>query len=87
MGTATTFCVLNEKNEYVGGLIAPGLKIAMDSLIRNTAQLPPIVFQTPKKFWATLPLNPYNLDFITDGLDYSKESSKKLSMNMAKTTK
>jgi type III pantothenate kinase len=49
MGTATTFCVLNEKNEYVGGLIAPGLKIAMDSLIRNTAQLPPIVFQTPKK--------------------------------------
>ena len=49
MGTATTFCVVNEKNEYIGGLIAPGLKIAMDSLIRNTAQLPPIVFQTPKK--------------------------------------
>jgi type III pantothenate kinase len=49
MGTATTFCVLNEKKEYLGGLIAPGLKISMDSLIRNTAQLPPIIFQTPKK--------------------------------------
>ena len=49
MGTATTFCVLNENLEYLGGLIAPGLKISMDSLIRNTAQLPPIVFQTPKK--------------------------------------
>ncbi len=49
MGTATTFCMINEKNEYLGGLIAPGLKISMDSLIKNTAQLPPIVFQTPKK--------------------------------------
>ncbi len=49
MGTATTFCVVNEHHEYIGGLIAPGLKISMDSLIRNTAQLPPIVFQTPRK--------------------------------------
>jgi type III pantothenate kinase len=48
MGTATTFCVVNEKREYLGGVIAPGLKISMDALIRNTAQLPSIVFQRPK---------------------------------------
>jgi type III pantothenate kinase len=47
LGTATTFCVLNEKPEYVGGVIAPGLKISMDALTRNTAQLPPIVFEAP----------------------------------------
>ncbi|MCZ8343168.1 MAG: type III pantothenate kinase [Leptospira sp.] len=49
LGTATTFCVINEKPEYVGGVIAPGLKISMDALTRNTAQLPPIVFESPKK--------------------------------------
>lgn len=48
LGTATTFCVVNDKPEYVGGVIAPGLKISMDALTRNTAQLPPIVFETPK---------------------------------------
>ncbi|MDF3822170.1 type III pantothenate kinase, partial [Leptospira sp. 96542] len=41
--------VINEKPEYMGGVIAPGLKISMDALTRNTAQLPPIVFESPKK--------------------------------------
>lgn len=47
LGTATTFCVINEKPEYVGGVIAPGLKISMDALTKNTAQLPPVVFEAP----------------------------------------
>lgn len=49
LGTATTFCVINRKSQYVGGVIAPGLKISMDALTRNTAQLPPIVFEPPEK--------------------------------------
>lgn len=49
LGTATTFCVINDKAEYVGGVIAPGLKISMDALTRNTAQLPPIVFESPDR--------------------------------------
>ncbi|MEM7182614.1 MAG: type III pantothenate kinase [Spirochaetota bacterium] len=49
MGTATTFCVLSAEKEYLGGVIAPGLKIAMDSLYQRTSQLPPIVFQPPEK--------------------------------------
>lgn len=49
MGTATTFCVLNGNNEYVGGVIAPGLKISMEALTRNTAQLPPITFLPPTR--------------------------------------
>lgn len=49
MGTATTFCVISEKNEYLGGVIAPGLKISMDTLHKSTAQLPHIVFHAPEK--------------------------------------
>ena len=30
-GTATTFCVVNEKGEYLGGAIAPGIKISTEA--------------------------------------------------------
>ncbi len=46
LGTATTFCVLHG-NDYLGGAIAPGLKLSMDTLSRKTAQLPPIEFARP----------------------------------------
>lgn len=46
LGTATTFCVLNG-DEYIGGAIAPGLKISIDVLSRKTAQLPAINFLRP----------------------------------------
>ena len=49
MGTATTFCVVNEKKEYIGGLIAPGLEVSKNSLIQKTAQLPDIDFLIPEK--------------------------------------
>lgn len=65
MGTATTFCVINEKSEYLGGVIAPGLKISMDALIRNTAQLPPIVFQRPE-----YPLGRSTIESLQSGFFY-----------------
>ncbi len=46
LGTATTFCVM-EEGRYLGGSIAPGVKLSMEALHRNTAQLPPIEFARP----------------------------------------
>ena len=46
-GTATTFCAINEKNEYLGGTIAPGIKIASDALFENTAKLPKVELEEP----------------------------------------
>ena len=48
-GTATTFSVINEKKEYIGGIIMPGVKISHDSLVGRTAQLPKISLDTPKR--------------------------------------
>ena len=48
LGTATTFCVLDKERNYLGGVIAPGLKLSMDALTKNTAQLPPIIFKQPE---------------------------------------
>jgi type III pantothenate kinase len=46
-GTATTFDLLNKKNEYCGGSILPGIGIAVKSLAENTAKLKNITFAVP----------------------------------------
>ena len=47
-GTATTFNVINEKREFIGGAIAPGIRGSMDSLVSGTAKLPRVEIETPK---------------------------------------
>ena len=46
-GTATTFNVVNEKKEFIGGAITLGLKSTMESLARCTAKLPSVELETP----------------------------------------
>jgi type III pantothenate kinase len=46
-GTATTFCAVTENAEYLGGTIAPGLKISSDALFEKTAQLPKVELESP----------------------------------------
>lgn len=41
-GTAVTFDVIDEKGNYIGGVIAPGLASLSDYLSKNTALLPTI---------------------------------------------
>jgi len=49
MGTATTFDALSAKGEYLGGAIAPGIRIAAEALFQRTAKLPRIDLQRPDK--------------------------------------
>ena len=46
-GTATTFNVVNEKGEFLGGCISFGLKTATDSLSGAAARLPNIELSVP----------------------------------------
>ena len=48
MGTATTISVVDEKENYIGGVILPGIRVSVDSLVSRTAQLPRISLDTPK---------------------------------------
>ncbi len=41
-GTATTFDVIGEQGEYLGGIIAPGINLSIKALHDMTAQLPKI---------------------------------------------
>ena len=46
-GTATTFDVISEKGEYLGGVIAPGVRTAMESLAEKAEALFPVDFKKP----------------------------------------
>jgi len=48
-GTATTFDAVSENREFLGGAIAPGLKISAESLFQRAAKLPEVPFQKPEK--------------------------------------
>lgn len=48
-GTATTFCAVSKNAEYLGGAIAPGIKIASEALFEKTAKLPKIELEDPGK--------------------------------------
>lgn len=48
-GTATTYNVVNERKEFVGGAITLGLKSTIESLAECTAKLPSVELETPKK--------------------------------------
>lgn len=46
-GTATTFCYIDEKGQYWGGAIAPGIRISTEALVSRTAKLPRIEMAKP----------------------------------------
>lgn len=46
-GTATTFCAVTENSEYLGGAIAPGLKISSEALFQMTSKLPKVELDNP----------------------------------------
>lgn len=52
-GTATTYDVVSEKGEYLGGVIAPGVETASIDLQRRTALLPKIDLQLPDQVIGT----------------------------------
>ncbi|MGI5916907.1 MAG: type III pantothenate kinase [Anaerolineae bacterium] len=64
-GTGTTFDAVSATGEYLGGAIAPGIRIAAEALFQRTAKLPPIDFQRPHKAIGT-----NTMDAIRSGMLY-----------------
>ncbi|WP_026487070.1 type III pantothenate kinase [Caldanaerobius polysaccharolyticus] len=46
-GTATTFCAVTERCEYLGGAIAPGILISAEALFQRAAKLPRVELVKP----------------------------------------
>jgi type III pantothenate kinase len=48
-GTATTFCFVTSRGEYLGGVISPGIEISANALFERTAKLPRVDLSRPSK--------------------------------------
>ncbi|HVV51204.1 MAG TPA: type III pantothenate kinase, partial [Polyangia bacterium] len=51
-GTATTFEVVSEKGEYLGGVILPGIEISLEALFSRAALLPRVELVEPRSVLA-----------------------------------
>jgi type III pantothenate kinase len=62
-GTATTFCAVSAKKDYLGGAIMAGLKISMEALESRTSRLPAVEILKPEECLAKT-----TVDSIQSGL-------------------
>jgi type III pantothenate kinase len=49
-GTCVTYDFIDEKDNYLGGAISPGLRLRYEALHNYTAKLPLLTFENPKHF-------------------------------------
>ena len=47
-GTATTFDVVSQKGEYLGGAISPGVQLSLEALFKSAAMLPRVDMGEPE---------------------------------------
>lgn len=49
-GTATTLSVIDPQGNYIGGMIIPGMRLSIDALSAQAAQLPYVHLEKPQQF-------------------------------------
>ena len=62
-GTATTYDVVSDKGEFLGGAISPGVQTSNASLSRETARLPQVELHAPRS-----PIGRNTIEAIQSGL-------------------
>lgn len=65
IGTATTFSVINGKNEYLGGMIAPGPYTSMKALSQYASQLPEVKLEPIDKVIGTNTVDCIKIGLLT----------------------
>lgn len=53
LGTATKIYVVNKNGDFIGGMVACGMRISLDSLVSNTAMLMDVPLEVPSKVIGT----------------------------------
>ncbi|MGI6011384.1 MAG: type III pantothenate kinase [Ruminococcus sp.] len=65
MGTATTICVIDEKKNYTGGMILPGVMVSLNSLTAHASQLQGISLEPPRQM-----IGKNTIDCMKSGIIY-----------------
>ena len=66
MGTATTALVTDDKKNYIGGMILPGVGTALDAVVSHASQLSGISIDAPKRV-----IGKNTIDCMKSGVLYS----------------
>ena len=69
-GTSITFSVINEKRKFIGGMIMPGIRVALDGLIAAAAHLPQIEIKRPERL-----VNGTTVEAMQSGIVYGFAAS------------
>jgi type III pantothenate kinase len=64
-GTSTNFDVINERGEFIGGALAPGIEISLDALASRAAQLRKVEIVEPRS-----PIGKNTVESLQSGILY-----------------
>lgn len=78
LGTATTFCAVSKNKEYLGGSIASGLRLCMESLEAKTSKLPTVEILQMKEALGTTTVESIQSGLYYGHLGMMKELSQRL---------
>ncbi len=70
MGTATTISVIDNKKQFIGGIIMPGIRVSLDALASRASQLNGVSIEEPKRF-----IGKNTIDCMKSGLIYGNASA------------
>ncbi len=70
LGTANTVCLIDEKKNYLGGMIYPGINISLNALTSNASQLQGIGLEAPKRIYGK-----NTVDCMKSGIIYSNAAA------------
>lgn len=70
LGTATTLCVVDEKKNYIGGMIMPGIVTSLNALAENASQLKEIELEPPRRI-----IGKNTTECMRSGLIYSNAAA------------
>ena len=70
IGTATTLSVVDEKKQYIGGMILPGPRISLDALTARASQLSGISLEAPKNI-----VGKNTIECMKSGIVYSNAAA------------
>jgi type III pantothenate kinase len=85
-GTATTYDVISEQGEYIGGVIAPGVETSSAELHRRAAKLPKIDIIFPEKVIGKTTITSMQSGILFGAVDSVEGMVRRISTELEKKT-
>ncbi len=86
-GTATTFCAISDRGEYIGGAIAPGISISTEALFQRAAKLPRVELTKPASIIGKNTVNAMHAGIFYGFVGQVDEISRRMKKELGANTK